>query len=281
LRSTIALLLFLFAIPSATFGQKNVTVLNAFPGDKGPGTKVLPDNVGGVSEEYVVDFTSANFVVHDKKTGNIMVEKSQTAFWDELGFAGITRPNDPRMLYDSLTKRWIATIAHDAVHKLYLAVSTTSDPMKPWEAVLTPFESPDFGFRMGVDKNGFYGCWWNHNKDTHTMMTACALPKEDLIAAGGPNLAGVQIFKDLEIESFPETDLNPSKAPDAPEILLNREFGNSFEKLYMYKIMWSGKTASISKPQTIPLSKRYFSPNGLIKTISGGAASARRWAARR
>ena len=108
-----------------------------------------------------------------------------------------------------LARRWFATIVHDVEHKLYLAVSTTSDPMKSWKGVLTPFESPDFGFRMGVDKNGFYGCWWNHHRDVHTMMTACAIPKEDLIATGGPNLARVQLFKDLEIESFPATDLDP------------------------------------------------------------------------
>src|SRR5262245_58143605 len=119
----------------AAFGQKNLTILNAFPGDKGPGTKALPDNVGGVSEEHVVDFTSANFVVHDKKTGKVLLEKSQTVFWEELGFAGIARPNDPRLLFDSLTKRWIATMANDAQHKLYLAVSTTSDPLRPWKAV--------------------------------------------------------------------------------------------------------------------------------------------------
>jgi hypothetical protein len=174
-------LVLLCAMPGAAFGQTNLTVLNTFPGDKGPGTKALPDNVGGVSDEHVVDFTSASFVVHGKKTGNVLLEKSQTAFWEELGFAGISRPNDPRMLFDALTERWIATIANDAEHKLFLAVSTTSDPFKPWKGVRTPFESPDFGFRMGVDRNGFYGCWWNHNQDTHTMMTACALPKDELV----------------------------------------------------------------------------------------------------
>jgi hypothetical protein len=120
-------------MPGAAFGQKNLTILNAFPGDKGPGTKALPDNVGGVSENHVADFTSANFVVHDKKTGKVLLEKSQTAFWEDLGFAGISHPNDPRMLYDALAKRWFATIGHDAEHKLYLAVSTTSDPMKSWK----------------------------------------------------------------------------------------------------------------------------------------------------
>lgn len=268
MKSTVALLLFL-AVPDTAFGQQNLTVLTTFPGDKGPGTKALPDNVGGVGEDHVVDFTTAHIVVHDKKTGKVLLEKTQTVFWEELGFPGIAKPNDPRMLYDTLSKRWIATIAHDAVHKLYLAVSTTSDPLKPWKGVLTPFESPDFGFRMGLDKNGFYGCWWNHNKDTHKMMTACALPKEDLLAPGGPNLAGVQIFKDLELESFPATDFDPNKVPGAPAILLNRQFGNAFEKFYMYKIAWSGKTASISKLQTIPLSKQYVSPNGSSLKFQG------------
>src|SRR5580700_2388886 len=87
LMSSITLLVLVCAMPGAAFGQKNLTVLNAFPGDKGPGTKALPDNVGGVSENHVVDFTSANFVVHDKKTGKVLLEKSQTAFWKDLGFA--------------------------------------------------------------------------------------------------------------------------------------------------------------------------------------------------
>ncbi|HEY7158052.1 MAG TPA: hypothetical protein VH575_29130, partial [Gemmataceae bacterium] len=64
------------------------------------------------------------------------------------------------------------------------------------------------------------------------------------------------------IEAFPATDLDPKKAPDAPAVLLHREFGNTASKLYMYKITWSGKTASISKAQSIPLSKTYQSPNG-------------------
>jgi hypothetical protein len=126
---------------------------------------------------------------------------------------------------------------------------------------------------MGVDKNGFYGCWWNYNKDTHTMMTACALPREDLIAADGPNFSKVEIFKDLEIETFPATDLDPNKAPDAPAILLNREFGNSFKKLYMYKVTWSGKRASISKVQSIPLSQEYVAPNATSHKMSAAQPS--------
>jgi hypothetical protein len=242
--------------------QDSVAVVTTFAGDSAIGPKAVPDNVGAVGPGHVVDFTVANVVVHDKTSGKVLLEKTQEQFWRELGFPNIW-PNDPRILYDALSGRFIATIAHDKVHHLFLAVSTTSDPTQPWKGVMTPFDSPDFGFRMGVDKNGFYGSWWNHNKDTHVMMDCCAWPKADLLAADGPSLANVTVFHDLEIECFAATDPNPDKSPDAPEILLNHEFARtSFNKLYMYKITWSGKAASISKVQEIPLAKTYFCPNG-------------------
>ncbi len=78
----------------------------------------------------------------------------------------------------------------------------------------------------------------------------------------GHVLANVQSFTNLEIESFPATDINPKKSADAPELILNREFGNSFSKMYLYQLTWSGKTATLSKAQIIPLSRTYQSPNG-------------------
>jgi hypothetical protein len=243
--------------------RQEVDVVQTFPGDSAIGPKANPDNVGAVGPKHVVDFTCANFVVHDKKTGKVVQMKTQEQFWKDLGLPGI-RANDPRMLFDSLSGRFVATIADDSVHHLYLAVSASPDPTEPWKGVQTPFDSPDFGFRMGVDRNGLYGCWWNRNRDTHIMMDCCAIPKEDLLAAGGPDLKGVQVFRNLELEAFPATDLNPDKAPHAPEILLNHEFARngSFGKLFLYKITWAGKTASVSKAQEIPLGKNYSSPNG-------------------
>lgn len=254
------------AIPLAfgiSVARGDVAVVATFPGDSAIDPKVNPDNVGAVGPGHVVDFTCANVVVHDKQTGKVLQKKAQEQFWKDLGFPNV-RPNDPRVLYDALSERFIATIADDKVHHLYLAVSAGPDPTGAWKGVQTPFDSPDFGFRMGVDKNGFYGCWWNRNHDTHVMMSCCAIPKEDLVAAGGPDLSHVRVFTDLELESFPATDLNPDKSPDAPEVLLCHEFAStgSFGKLYMYKITWSGKTAAISEAQEIPLAKTYSSPNG-------------------
>jgi hypothetical protein len=116
--------------------------------------------------------------------------------------------------------------------------------------------------KLGVDKNGLYIAYYVLTGNIHTMMSVHAIPKADAVAAGGPSLAHLQTFANLEIECFPATDLDPDKPADAPEVLLNREFGNSFSKLHLYKITWAGNTASISKLQTLPLSKTYQSPNG-------------------
>src|SRR5262249_25392058 len=179
--------------------------------------------------------------------------------------------NDPRMLYDALSGRWFASCADDSQHHLYLAVSTSSDPTKSWKGVLTPFGSPDFGFRMGVDKNGFYGCWWNYQyakNNTHIMMDGCAIPKADMIAADGPNLSRATLFKDFELESFPATDFNPNKTTSEPEIFLNKQFPSDTKtglitELCLYKITWAIHTSAVMAAiQLIPLRQKYWGPNG-------------------
>src|SRR5262249_42140973 len=134
--------------------------------------------------------------------------------------------NDPRLLYDPLCKRWFAAIAELAKGSVgYLAVSETSDPTKGWRAVKLPMEPTDPGMKLGVDKNGLYIAYTVLTGNIHTMQSVHAIPIADAIAAGGPSLAHLQTFSNLEIECFPATDLDPNKPADAPEILLNREFG--------------------------------------------------------
>jgi hypothetical protein len=240
-----------------------VTILTTFPGDTGPGPKDAPDNSGAVGPNHVVDFTNANVVIHDKKTGKTIRRMTQTEFWKAAkpGF-DLPKLNDPRLLYDPLSQRWFAVIAelrHLSVG--YLAVSESSDPNMGWKAIKLPMEPTDPGMKLGVDKNGLYIAFYVMTGDTHTMMSVHAIPKADAIAPEGPSLVHLQTFSKLEIECFPATDLNANKAADAPAILLHHEFGNSFSKMFMYKITWAGNAASISKMQTIPLSKTYVIPN--------------------
>lgn len=250
-------------------------ILESFPGGSGPGYKPVPDTTGAVGPNHVVDFEDSWFMVHDKATGRVVLQMTMSNFWMFVQPANtfvLVKPNDPRMLYDTLAGRWFASCADDATqHRLYLAVSTSSDPTQPWKGLQTPFRSPDFGFRMGVDKNGFYGCWWNFqytSRNTHIMMDGCAIPKADMTAPGGPDLSHIILFTNFEVESFPATDLNPSKALSDPEIFLSKQFPTDTKTgpithLCLYKITWSSPvTASLSAMQLIPFSRTYWGPNG-------------------
>jgi hypothetical protein len=243
--------------------EPGVSVLTTFPGDSGPGPKDAPDNSGAVGPDHVVDFNNANVVIHDKKSGKVLKRMTQTEFWKAAnpGFE-FPKLNDPRLLYDPLSRRWFGVIAEFKKLSVgYLAVSQSSDPTKGWKAIKLPMEPTDPGMKLGVDKNGLYIGFYQLTGDTHTMMSVHAIPISDAIAADGPDLAHLQTFHKLEIECFPATDLNPNKAADAPAILLHHEFGNSFSKMFMYKITWAGNQASISTMQTIPLGKTYIIPN--------------------
>jgi hypothetical protein len=266
-REALSLVALLFALTPAVPAD-DVTIVSTFPADKGPGhRKPAPDAAGAVGPRHAVALDDRAFVAVDKATGKVAKDLIQHDFW--LGVQPVNtldlQANDPRILYDPLSGRWIAWVQGvDPMHG-YLAVSSTSDPTGPWNGVKFPIPPHNYGAKAGLDKNGFYLTVHNGNDDTHKAHTCYAIPKADLIAPNGPDLSHLQVVPDLEIESFPATDLNRDKAPDAPEVLLNKEFGNAAGKLYMYKITWSGTKASISDLQTIPLSKTYSTPNASVE----------------
>jgi hypothetical protein len=256
-------LLALLLASAPAYGEE-VEILATFPGASGPGPKDCPDNAGAVGPDHVVDFTNAKVVIHDKRTGQVARQMTQTEFWKAAN-PGFDLPvlNDPRLLYDPLSGRWFGVVAELRERSVgYLAVSETSDPTEGWRGGVLPMIPTDPGMKLGVDRNGLYIAYYVLTGNIHTMMSVHAIPKADATAVGGPSLAHLQTFDNLEIECFPATDLDPGKPADAPEVLLNREFGNSFSRLHMYKITWSGNAARISGLQVIPLSKTYQSPNG-------------------
>ena|SRR5579862_7324506 len=110
----------------------NGTMLQSFPGGSGPGYKPVPDTTGAVGPNHVVDFEDSWFMVHDKATGQVVRQMTMSNFWmfvEPSNTFVLVKPNDPRMLYDPLCGRWFASCADDATqHRLYLAVSTSSDP---------------------------------------------------------------------------------------------------------------------------------------------------------
>ena len=73
-------LLALLLVSAPAYGEE-VEILTTFPGASGPGPKDCPDNAGAVGPDHVVDFTNANVVIHDKRTGKVVRQMTQTEFW--------------------------------------------------------------------------------------------------------------------------------------------------------------------------------------------------------
>jgi hypothetical protein len=245
-------------------------IVNSFPANRGPGyRKPFPDAAGAVGPKHTAVLDDRAFVVHDKATGKILQNDTQHDFWLKVLPAKTfdLHANDPRLLYDPITRRWIAWVQGLNPENGYLAISTSSDPTEPWRGVKMPMPPHNYGARIGFDKNGLYISVHNGSNDLKKAQTCYAIPMADVVAADGPNLAHMQAFPDLHIEAFPATELDPEKAPDGPAVLLNREFGNSAGKLYLYKITWSGKKATISDVQTIPLSRTYLSSSQQLQAV--------------
>jgi hypothetical protein len=258
------------ALVAALLGPSaaDVTVVRTFPADKGPGyRKPAPDVAAAVGPRHVVVLDDRAFVAVDKATGKVVKDLTQHDFWISVQPVGMldVHANDPRILYDPLSERWIAWVQGVNPMNGYLAVSTTFDPTGLWKGAKFPIPPHNYGAKAGLDRNGFYLTVHNGQNDTHKAHTCYAIPKADLIAGTGPDLSHLQAFPGLEVESFPAMDLDPDKAPDAPEVLLNKEFGNVAGKLYLYKLTWSGAKARISDLQTIPLSQTYSTPNASVE----------------
>ncbi len=252
--SIVGLVIPILAGPAGQSPAQDVTVVKSFPADSDHGYyRAMPDGSGAVGPEHIVTFDGLNVIFHDKATGRILKKMTQVEFWSTVEPANALvpqQPDSPRMLYDPVSGRWLAVLLSEHKGHQYLAVSTSSDPTKPWKGVQLSKEKQQLLLKIGVDKNGFY-MTINSGED------CLVVPKVDLVAPAGPDLTNMVVFHNLSLEALPATDFNPAKAPDAPEVLLNKEFGDDCGKLFMYRITWKGKTPSISDQQVVPLSKNY------------------------
>lgn len=105
-----ALIVLVLRCAMAPVHADNGTIVSSFPADSGPSHKDHPDTAGAVGPKHVVDFDDANFVVHDKATGKVLLKKSQHEFWIsvEPPIRSLGRSfNDPRILYEQ--ERWLVT----------------------------------------------------------------------------------------------------------------------------------------------------------------------------
>jgi hypothetical protein len=259
----------------AVAGGAELEVVKTFDGTRGPGHKQGSDLSGAVGVKHVVELTEGGWLVHDKETGKVLQAMTEREFWNHVdagkeaekgtGFDPQVECNDPKVLYDPLTDRWIAMEAGTGPKtKTYFAVSVTGDPAGAWRGVTLPVPPRHPGVKIGVDKNGVYVMAHNGSKDLHSAGNCYVIPKADVVAAGGPTLARLQVFENIEYPLAVGVDVDPGKGADGAEVLLNFDCysGPTCDHLFMYRITWEGGKAKISEKQTIKLSRTYLSPSG-------------------
>ena len=96
-------------------------------------TYIPPDTHGAVGPSHVMTMLNSQTRIQNK-SGTITSTVTTAAFWTSgTGLSGSVF--DPKILFDPISNRWIATIAVDAVSstsRIFLAVSSTSDPTGTW-----------------------------------------------------------------------------------------------------------------------------------------------------
>lgn len=181
---------------------------NAAVGGSG---SIPPDTMGAVGPNHIVEMINGNFEIFDKTTGASVEDRSLNSFWsNRVGVPAFTqgRVFDPRVVYDTASQRWFATVIDDDVdadnngvneqsNNLYVARSDTSDPTGDWDGLqidadtVGAEEFHDYE-TLGLDADGLYSCTQDFVGGGNE--SCYSIPKADLLQAT-PTAANLSRFE--------------------------------------------------------------------------------------
>ncbi|MFQ5731590.1 MAG: beta strand repeat-containing protein, partial [Planctomycetaceae bacterium] len=168
---------------------------------------IPPDTMGAVGPSHIAELINGRFTVYDKN-GTQLFTSTLDAFWTA---AGVTIPAgnstfDPRILYDPQSGRWFAiSIDSGAGNRIYVAVSTSSDPTAGWSGfnfvgdTVNGTRFNDFD-TFGIDTNGLYIATNNFINATGVFdsVSLYSIPKASLLG-GVPSIAGLARFENQAV----------------------------------------------------------------------------------
>lgn len=114
--------------------------------DDAPGGGLPPDTNGDIGPDHYIMYINTDWQIYDKDTGQPTTGVMEgNTFW--AGFGGVcetSNSGDPIVIYDKLADRWMfSQFTGSATNRQCFAVSTTSDPMGPYNRYEFDF-SPEF-----------------------------------------------------------------------------------------------------------------------------------------
>ncbi|WIY24787.1 choice-of-anchor Q domain-containing protein [Parasedimentitalea psychrophila] len=132
-----------------------------------------PDTMGAVGNDHIVEMLNGRFAVYDQTSGNIIQAQSTDQFWRDAGVTLLDSAVDPRILYDPIAERWIATAFQRTTNLYLLAASLSADPTDGWagfslaSAEYAGIDLPTLGFNADIVV-------------VNTSNEMLTIPKEDL-----------------------------------------------------------------------------------------------------
>jgi len=131
--------------PSPQGGAAQLAATTGFEALPDNNTKIPPDTMGAVGPNHLVVMLNSQVRIQDK-SGAVLGTVSLSNWW--TAGSGLTgSPYDPRIIYDSLTGRWMAVVDANARSvtdsRVWLAVSETGDPTGVWLYYELNMESPN------------------------------------------------------------------------------------------------------------------------------------------
>jgi len=204
-----------------------------------------PDTCGAVGPNHFVIAVNRVFAVYSKTTGSKIMGMQLGNFLP--GSSG-----DPRVLYDQHSGRWIVIVS-DFSSRIYLAVSTTSNPTGSWYktnfVASTGFDAgafPDYP-TLGVDANGIYTSAYMVGNG----MSVFAIDKAPLVASP-PSLGTVTAFRGYPYEGA----IQPVHTYGSPQ--------------YQYFVSRNSSTTLRLRRLAGPLTNPTLSNMGLVSVPSHG-----------
>ncbi len=137
-------------------GLTDVAVDEAFLGLGDNNTSIPPDTMGAVGPDHLIVMLNTQVRIQSRD-GGVVSTVSLDQFWAPANTLGNFNTFDPRIIYDPLAEKFIATVdvdARSATSRIFVAVSQTSDPTGTWDffefdadpANTTWADFPDIGF---------------------------------------------------------------------------------------------------------------------------------------
>ena len=161
---------------------------------------IPPDTMGAVGTTQYVQLLNGSFSVYNKATGTLAAPRiTDSAFWTAAG--GTTTGGDPRILFDSVSNRWLAVGFNTNGSGLNIGVSQTADALGSWKAATFSVFSAGIadyptlaisGNSIVIGTNNFTSvAGGGFNYAGTSLLT---LPKNDIFNPAGPVLSGLQTF---------------------------------------------------------------------------------------